>query len=344
MPQGFRGWALWAFAQALLTGAFKLAYKLVENAMIGWGDEKIATLFGITSPDASTVFDWAVPFVLAAVTLWLFHRYTTHPLKEALAKQSTGDRFSATGVVHGPSRRTWIQRVEPHHIIVLGLAIAAAGVVWQYLQSRQIPRQVVATHFDFGPPLHSDAPRSQAEAAARAAEIRDAKARAEVAARPPLSAYEAELKLRLIDQMLRIVSDTMEPIIANGPGLQTGAWNAFKDPTNHPNYRANLLTYMNAIRDNAKTLDDLRDRNPQYQDIVVATQQMYYNSVYPAVEDFVSTYGRLSQYLKNDVSNDSFEYLMKSPRDKFGTAIQQFTQWRNTVRGQLIELRRKLSP
>jgi hypothetical protein len=101
---------------------------------------------------------------------------------------------------------------------------------------------------------------------------------------------------------------------------------------------------MNAIRDNAKTLDDLRDRNPQYQDIVVATQQMYYNSVYPAVEDFVSTYGRLSQYLKNDVSNDSFEYLMKSARDKFGTAIQQFTQWRNTVRGQLIELRRKLSP
>src|SRR5712664_1104469 len=136
MPQGFKGWALWAFAQAVLTGAFKLAYKLVENAMIGWGDEKVAALFGITSPDASTVFDWAVPFVLAAVTLWLFHRYTTHPLKEALAQQSTGDRFSATAAVYGPPRLTWIERVEPYHIIVLGLVIAGAGVIWLALKSR----------------------------------------------------------------------------------------------------------------------------------------------------------------------------------------------------------------
>ena len=41
--------------------------------MIGWGDEKIAAYFGITSPDASTVFDWAVPFGLAIITLAIYH-------------------------------------------------------------------------------------------------------------------------------------------------------------------------------------------------------------------------------------------------------------------------------
>ena len=96
MPQGIKGWAIWALAQAGFTLAYKLAYKLAENAMISWGDDKIAVRFGITSPDASTVFDWAVPFALAAVTLWLFYHFTTHPLKKALAQQSTGDRFSAT--------------------------------------------------------------------------------------------------------------------------------------------------------------------------------------------------------------------------------------------------------
>jgi hypothetical protein len=140
MPKGFKGWAIWGAAQVAVTYAIKLLIRLADNAMMGWGDDRLAELFGITSPNASTVFNWAVPFVLAAVTLWLFHHFTTRPLKAALANQSGGDRFSATGVVYGPSARTWIQQVEPYHIIILGFAIAGAGVIWLVFKSQEDPR------------------------------------------------------------------------------------------------------------------------------------------------------------------------------------------------------------
>lgn len=91
MPKGFRGWAIWAVAQAAVTYAIKLLIKLADNAMMGWGDDQLAEFFGITSPSASTVFNWAVPFVLAAMALGLFHHFTTRPLREALAQQSSGN-------------------------------------------------------------------------------------------------------------------------------------------------------------------------------------------------------------------------------------------------------------
>jgi hypothetical protein len=121
-------------ATQFFQGVLTVAWRLLENAMIGWDDDQIGAFFGIHSPSLSTVVAWGLPFILAAVTLWIFHHYSTDPLKKALAQQSTGDRFSATGVVYGPSPRTWIQRVEPHHIIILGLLISGAGLVWLMLK------------------------------------------------------------------------------------------------------------------------------------------------------------------------------------------------------------------
>jgi hypothetical protein len=51
-------------------------------------------------------------------------------------KQSGGDGFSATGDVSWPPKRSWIQRVEPSHIIILGLVIALGGTIWQW---RRVP-------------------------------------------------------------------------------------------------------------------------------------------------------------------------------------------------------------
>lgn len=67
------------------------------------------------------------------------------PLKETLARQSVGDRVSATVIVSGPSRRKWIQRVEPSHLITIGIIgsalfvlIAVVGVVWQWRETPAI--------------------------------------------------------------------------------------------------------------------------------------------------------------------------------------------------------------
>jgi hypothetical protein len=142
MPQGIKGWAIWIAAQAAVTYAIKLLIKLADNAVMGWGDDRLAEFLGITSPNASTVFSWAVPFALAAVTLWLFHHFTTRPLKAALANQSGGDRFSATGVVgNGLPPRIRIRKLEPYHLIVAGLLIAFGGAVWMYYQrAPQVPQ------------------------------------------------------------------------------------------------------------------------------------------------------------------------------------------------------------
>lgn len=45
--------------------------------MIGWGDDQIAAYFGITSPRFTTAFEWAVPFTLAALILFIYHSIHT---------------------------------------------------------------------------------------------------------------------------------------------------------------------------------------------------------------------------------------------------------------------------
>jgi hypothetical protein len=73
MPRGFSGWAVWFAAQTVFTFIWHIALKLGEHAMLGWGDDQIAVRLGITSPSLSTAFTWAVPFILAALTLTAYH-------------------------------------------------------------------------------------------------------------------------------------------------------------------------------------------------------------------------------------------------------------------------------
>src|ERR1700731_413389 len=43
MPHGFKGWAIFLSAQAVLTFAWRLLAKLAENAMLTWSDDQIAS-------------------------------------------------------------------------------------------------------------------------------------------------------------------------------------------------------------------------------------------------------------------------------------------------------------
>lgn len=160
----------------------------------------------------------------------------------------------------------------------------------------------------------------------------------------PLSAYEADLKVKVIDKVLEILSNDMEPIVAKGVQLKSGAWNAFKDPKNHPTYGSDLLAYRDSFKQSVEKLDALRSQNPQYRDIVVASQQTCYHSCLRGIENFLITYQHLSTYLKEDVSNEVFSGLMKLDVEAFDKAIQDFTEWRNRARQRVLELRRQISP
>jgi hypothetical protein len=138
MPHGIKGWAAFVVGQAVFTAIWKLIYKLLENAMIGWGDDQIAAYFGITSPTAATAFSWLLPLLLAGLTLWLYHLAHIRIAGHSPSPQSSGDHFSGTGIVgDGLPARTWIQKVEPYHVIILGLLIAAGGVAWMLYQSSE---------------------------------------------------------------------------------------------------------------------------------------------------------------------------------------------------------------
>jgi hypothetical protein len=73
MPNSTQGWIVWAAAQIVLTYLWKILVKLAENAVLGWGEEQIASWLGITSPTLSTVITWLVPFILAGLTLAAYH-------------------------------------------------------------------------------------------------------------------------------------------------------------------------------------------------------------------------------------------------------------------------------
>jgi hypothetical protein len=141
MPHGIKGWAAFVAGQAVFTAIWKSIYKLLENAMIGWGDDQIAAYFGITSPTAATAFSWLLPLLLAGLTLWLYHLAHIRIAGHSAVPQSSGDHFSGTGIVGDRlPARTWIQKVEPYHVIILGLLIATGGVAWMLYQSSEAYR------------------------------------------------------------------------------------------------------------------------------------------------------------------------------------------------------------
>ena len=56
-----------------------IAYRLIENAALGWGDNVIGDWLGLSSPTIPQVVKfawlWAFPFGLAALTLYGYHKF-----------------------------------------------------------------------------------------------------------------------------------------------------------------------------------------------------------------------------------------------------------------------------
>lgn len=230
--------------------------------------------------------------------------------------------------------------MEPSYLVTIGAvgaavfaAVAVAGLAWGYFRMRAASPSMTP----MASPATTPTVRPEPLPAPPAPGVPPA---------PPrqLSSNEVEKKVRVIDRLLEILSKDMEPTIVDGPRLLAGAWNAFKNPLGNPKYVNELRAYRDLVKQNAEKLDALRDQSPEYQDIVGATVQTYYNSAFPAIEDFYVTYGRFATYLSKDIENSSFENLMKPKSYAFAKAIQDFAQWRHSTRGRVIEIRRQISP
>jgi hypothetical protein len=101
MPHGFRGWANFAVAQTILTFIWHWTLKLPEHAILTWSDDQIAILLGFSAPHASTVVSWAIPALLGAATLFLYHLIQARVSKTAIATSVAERSPLVNGTVPG---------------------------------------------------------------------------------------------------------------------------------------------------------------------------------------------------------------------------------------------------
>ncbi|MGJ5131142.1 hypothetical protein [Bradyrhizobium oligotrophicum] len=320
MPKGFKGWAIWAFAEAVLLFAYKLVVKLVDNALIGWGDEKIAVWFGITSPDASTVFYWVVPFALAALTLWIFHRLTVHPLKRKLAEHG-GDQFYATGVVGSELlQQTWIRKVEPSHVIILGLVIALGGVIWQ------MRINWLATEPSGGQPAIAAAspPTTKVPSVATAS-------------------IDVPKKIEAIDELLEILDRDWDPWMNLCQGLSTGGWRNQILGKQIKELRDSIYKMSSDYNAISRKIEALNKRNEKFPDIYALTTQPYMNQFKPALDSFVKVFGSLSDPMGNALDQVTLENVFEKYATDLYAQSQGANNWRSLTARSALEIRKSFS-
>lgn len=159
---------------------------------------------------------------------------------------------------------------------------------------------------------------------------------AAIAARP-LPPAEADRKIKAIDQLLDVIGPAMEPTIAEGFRLKSGAWNAFADPKNSPNYDKDLDNYVTVTKANEEKLASLRDQRSEYPDLAASLSDIY--RLYGAAANFRQGYQLLATYLSKNIDNNHFEFLLKPYAEPFNTAILGFRDWRNNAHASMVRLR-----
>jgi hypothetical protein len=159
----------------------------------------------------------------------------------------------------------------------------------------------------------------------------------------PLSTYEAEQKIRVIDSVLKILRTDMQPLEDKWYLPQLGhAWNALKDPSNNPNYLKELLTYRDLFKSHCESLITLRNNNSEYPDIVSATEQPNYEAELKPIEDFLVLSQQLLTYLKPDIGNDDFNRILGNSSAAALKATQEFIVWRTQTRIKMEKMRVEL--
>jgi hypothetical protein len=161
----------------------------------------------------------------------------------------------------------------------------------------------------------------------------------------PLSTYEAEQKIRVIDSILKMLRVDMQPLEDKWYLPQVShAWNALKDPANHPNYLSDLIAYRDAFKMACSNLITFRNKNSEYPDIMTATEQPNYDAEIKAIENYLVLSQQLLTYLKPDIGNDEFNRILQPSSEAALRATQEFVVWRTQTRIKMETARIELQP
>jgi len=93
---------VWAVLTAIYRWLLWLGSGLASNALMGWGDDQIAAWFGITAPSfvyvVSFATSWGPPLLLAAATMWIYHRLHTRRRSQEVAPGNGGQPEGSTSI------------------------------------------------------------------------------------------------------------------------------------------------------------------------------------------------------------------------------------------------------
>ena len=213
-----------------------------------------------------------------------------------------------------------LRMIEPLHVIVLGLAIAVGGVVWQQVRSK---------------PPHSvgDAPQTPPQVVSEPEKPKQRR----------YTVYEREQKLPVINEFRDFLEGPMQKIVDDGPRYVSNWWNAIKDPKNNQTYNGDLNAFFENLNTSADRIEELRKKHHRHEEIYTVTNPSYWNSAVPKMNVFRVNYGVAFNSIKEDAPAESFHVLMNPARDSFEQGLNEFTAWRNRTLGDLRDLERDMS-
>lgn len=161
---------------------------------------------------------------------------------------------------------------------------------------------------------------------------------------PVLTAYDVEIRLKIIDEAIAFVRDRMHRTEKDGPSFASGWLNGLADKVNHPNFGGELVAFRNGIQHDLTDLEEFRVKNKFFQAVVIAVQPTYWNKVLPPVEAMLIAFLFMESVWKPDIRRDYVDVIMKPYREAFEQANQTFSNWRSATLNNLMDMRRDLSP
>jgi hypothetical protein len=156
----------------------------------------------------------------------------------------------------------------------------------------------------------------------------------------PLTPYEAEKKIRVIDSILKVLREDMQPLEDKWYLPQVGhAWNAFKDPQNKQDYLSQVFAYRDSFRTICEGLVSFRHSNAEYPDILAASDQPNYETELKAIENYLILSQQFLSYLMPDIGFDDFSRMLNPASADALKATHEFKYWRTQTRIKMEQMR-----
>jgi hypothetical protein len=227
--------------------------------------------------------------------------------------------------------------IEPTHIILLGLAIAFGGIVWQWRRSPPTDPKLVELQSQLQA-VQNELARARQSTAPPA--TRSGQAQPEVPPIPEVTTapYDIPLKIAAIDEARKILKEDVQNTLNEGFSVFDQGMTQLRKHDRRP-----LLNGLQEFRQSSgkvwRKIEDLRKDNDRFEDIHSILTQTYRESFEQGVDRLTGAIGNLGDPpYKLDL-----DFFLEPFIQKFRDGMSNWGKWMHTTDAKLVEARKKLS-